>query len=130
MDGQLFWLDALLVTGLFDEVTCHGTVFIGGYGPADCHARKNVDDRIKIETFPFIGAGKFGDIPAPDLIGGSCFKNRLHVFGMLELIAAFFHRFVLPQNGIHGADAAIILTLVEQGVLDLSHCHVHKLVMR
>src|ERR1019366_5471448 len=70
------------------------------------------------EVGPLGGAPQFGDVPTPELIGSGGQQFRLLIRGMGELIAALASFTLLRQEPVHGADGAVIATLVQQRGID------------
>src|SRR5208283_4702924 len=71
------------------------------------------------EVGPLRWPHQFGDVPGPDLIGFLRQKFRLLINRMAQLLAAFPDFAVLTEQALHGADRAVIVTLIEQGGIDL-----------
>src|SRR5271170_5131403 len=85
------------------------------HAPADHAAAEDVEDHVEIEVAPLCWPHQFGDVPGPDLIGFLRQKFRLLINRMAQLLAAFADFAVLAEQAIHGADRAVIVTLIKQG---------------
>ena len=87
--------------------------------PADHAAAEDVEDHVEIEVRSLRRSYQLGDVPGPDLIGFLRQKFRLLINRMAHLPAAFADFAVLTEQATHGADRAVIVTLIEQGGIDL-----------
>jgi hypothetical protein len=73
--------------------------------PADNVAAKDVYDYVKVKIGPLDRPLEFGDIPRPNLIGGSGQQFGLGIVGTLNMLSTFFDFAVLLyENPIHRTD--------------------------
>ena len=108
------WLDVLLTTALGDETTSELGTFSVSQHPARDVAGEDVQDHVEVVVGPLDGATKLGDVPRPNLVEGFGQQLRLAVVRMAQLVPAFSDFSVLRQNPIHGADRAVVGSLVQK----------------
>ena len=111
---------------LFDSIVKQrleqGGGFRVGHTPADHAAAEDVEYDVEIEVAPLRWAHQLGDVPGPDLVWTLGQQFGLLVGGMAQLLATFVDLAVLLEDAIHGADRAVVDTLVEQGCINLRRC--------
>src|SRR5258708_12179984 len=93
--------------------------FLVGDTPADDASAENVDDDVEIEIGPFGWSHQLGDVPRPDFVGRLRQQLRLFIDWMPQLLAPLSDFLTSCQDGVHGADRAMVDALVEQASVDL-----------
>ena len=71
MDRQGICLDLLLLAGILDQTLGKGGLLPMGHHPAHDKTAEDVNNNIEMEVIPLLWPFQLGDIPRPDLIGGS-----------------------------------------------------------
>ena len=79
----------MLLASLFDELGGQRGSLAGRDHPADNVAAEDVEDDVEVVVSPLRWAAQFGDVPAPQPMGGGGQQFWLLIRGMRELIAAF-----------------------------------------
>jgi hypothetical protein len=83
-------------------------------GPTHGVAGEHVQDDVEVEPGPLVGAGQFGDVPAPHLVGGGGDELGLDGGGVAGLAATLADLGAGSQQPIHGRDRTQIDAVVEQ----------------
>src|SRR5450755_4444607 len=108
MEPQLVRLDVLLFASFLDQLSGQFGAFPRGHHPADDIPAEDIEDDVKVKVGPLGGTTQLGDVPTPQLIGGSAEDARRQL-GPLAIVG-------LSVETVEQARAAALLDVDYLGV--------------
>ena len=113
MNGQLTRLDVVVKAGAQNEMLGDLCILLSRKAPAHDIPAVNVHDNVEVVVGPFLLSLKFGNIPAPHLLGLHCNELWHRILPASQLISSLANLVVLTEQSIHCRDGTQVDSLAQ-----------------